>query len=80
MRPISVFMEELIRNCRYYAKENPHWVEAMPIHSPQVHVWAGICLRGIIGPYFFEESVTNARYASMFFVFHIAPPSQLCVH
>jgi hypothetical protein len=52
-------------NCRYYAKENPHWEIGMPIHSPQLHVWAGVCSRGIIGPYFFEESVTSEVYAGM---------------
>ena len=49
-------------NYRYWSKENPHWVMAKPIYSEHVTVWAGICAKGVIGPYFFNGTVNGARY------------------
>jgi hypothetical protein len=55
-------------NCRYWSKENPHWVQEKPIHSPHLTVWAGICARGVIGPFFFDETVNGTRYAGEWLV------------
>lgn len=50
-------------NCRYWSKTNPHYVQEKPIQSPKLIVWTGICAKGIIGPYFFENTVNGERYA-----------------
>ena len=52
-------------NCRYWAKENPHWVQEEPIHSPHLTVWSGVCSKGIIGPFFFDQTVNGERYGGM---------------
>jgi hypothetical protein len=48
-------------NCVYWSSENPRFV-IEELHVPGVTVWAGICSKGVIGPYFFDETVTAERY------------------
>lgn len=61
-------------NCRIWAKQIPHVIYPVPLHSPKVTVWCGMTASFIIGPFFFEEqstagpvtcTVTAARLASM---------------
>lgn len=48
---------------RYWATENPHWMQEYRTQYPEkVNVWAGIIDSRIIGPYFFEETLTGPRY------------------
>jgi len=49
-------------NFRYWSPQNPHWAEPQPMHPDKVHVWAGIGQRGVIGPYFFSQSVKATNY------------------
>ncbi|KAJ8950223.1 hypothetical protein NQ318_006197 [Aromia moschata] len=56
-------------NCRLLVKDreedfqNPHWiVEAHTQHPQKLNVWAGIVANRIIGPFFFEETLTGERY------------------
>ncbi|KAJ8912835.1 hypothetical protein NQ315_014418 [Exocentrus adspersus] len=50
-------------NCRYWSQENPHWIqECHSQNQGKVNVWAGIVGNRIIGPYFFEENLSAARY------------------
>ena len=44
-------------DCVYWANENPYIVEEKTFELPGVAVWYLSC-RGLIGPYFFEETVT----------------------
>lgn len=58
------------QNCRVWGTENPHAVEVHEAQSPSVTVWCGVCRKGILGPFFFEEagrpvSVTASRYFSL---------------
>ncbi|XP_048484480.1 uncharacterized protein LOC125490157 [Plutella xylostella] len=59
------------QNCRYWSTENPKAKHERPLHSPKVTVWAAISSKGIIGPYFFEDSrgrtitVNSAEYVKM---------------
>ncbi|KAJ8921290.1 hypothetical protein NQ315_013764 [Exocentrus adspersus] len=51
-------------NCRYWSQENPHWIQECHSHNQAKvkNVWAAIVENRIIGPYFFEENLTAARY------------------
>ncbi|CAF2800673.1 unnamed protein product [Rotaria sp. Silwood2] len=49
-------------NCVYYATENPHIVISQVMNAPGVIVWAGIWSGGIIGPFFFHDTVTAESY------------------
>lgn len=53
------------QNWRFWGSEKPYWCEAKPLYSPKVTVWAAVCSRGIIGPFFIRETVTGARYVAI---------------
>ncbi|KAJ8958896.1 hypothetical protein NQ318_019664 [Aromia moschata] len=51
------------QNCRYWSTEYPHWmVEANTQYPEKVNVLAGIINSQIIGPYFFDGTLTGAHY------------------
>lgn len=51
------------QTCRYWAQQNPHWMQEYHTQYPEkLNVWAGIIGNKIIGPYFFEETLTGPRY------------------
>lgn len=51
------------QNYRYWSSTNPHWaVEAHTQYKESVNVWAGIVSDRIIGPYFFDGTLTGQRY------------------
>ena len=52
-------------NCRYWSKENPEYTSSAPLHSPKTTVWCGIWSGGIVGPIFFDATVTGISYLSM---------------
>src|SRR6185437_7270063 len=53
-------------NCRYYAPENPHWAQQVHFqHDERIMVWGGIFGDTVIGPFFFEGTVTGERYLDM---------------
>ncbi len=52
-------------NSIYWAEENPHYQIEVEMQSPGVTVWAGICSKGIIGPFFFEGTVNSQNYQNM---------------
>ena len=50
-------------HCVYYAVDNPHRVVTQEMNAPGVTVWTGIwSAGGIIGPFFFRETVTAHSY------------------
>ena len=53
-------------NCVYWANENPNNVEEKTVNLLGVAVWCSLSSRGLIGPYFFEETVTGQTYLQMF--------------
>ncbi|GFT19222.1 uncharacterized protein TNCV_303401 [Trichonephila clavipes] len=53
------------QNWRFWGSENPYWCEVKPLYSPKVTVWAAVCSRGIIGPFFIRETVTSERYVTI---------------
>jgi len=52
-------------NCVYYATENPHIVITQEMNAPGIVVWAGIWSGGLIGPFFFRDTVTGRSYLEM---------------
>lgn len=52
-------------NSVYWSTDNPRIIVTQELNSPGIHVWAGICHRGIIGPYFMHETMNADRYCDM---------------
>lgn len=53
-------------NCRYWADQNPHWMEESHTQYPQkLNVWAGIIRGRIIGPFFLRENLNSNRYLQL---------------
>ena len=52
-------------NCCSWAPSNPH--EQIPVSNSKlgVMVWCGMTSAGLVGPYFFEDSVTGESYLDM---------------
>lgn len=53
------------QNCRYWSNGNPHWTMEKSQYFPKVTVWCGIWREGVVGPFFFDESVTGRSYLRM---------------
>lgn len=61
------------QNCRYWATHNPHWIEESHTqHHQKVNVWAGIIDNRVVGPCFFDETLTGERYLD-FLQFDLVP-------
>ena len=52
-------------NCSYWSHDNPHVVLEKEVNLPGVTVWAAMSSNGIIGPFFFDSSVTGELYLDM---------------
>ena len=52
-------------NCVYWAPENLHVHVDKAVNLPGVNVWCGLSVRGLIGPFFFEGTVTGEVYLEM---------------
>lgn len=53
------------QNCRIWATENPHAIHQQPLYDKKTTVWCGFWAGGVIGPYFFDETVNGERYRQM---------------
>jgi hypothetical protein len=54
--------------CMYWSSENLRFVIEEELIVPGVPVWAGICSKGVIGPFFLNEIVTVERYLGMLMI------------
>ena len=52
-------------NCTYWAPENPHVTMEHHLNLPGVTVWCGISALGILGPFFFDQTVTGDVYLNL---------------
>lgn len=53
-------------NCRYWARENPHWIREQHTQFPQkINIWAGIIGQRIIGPFFMDYNLNGDRYLQL---------------
>lgn len=54
------------QNCRYYARENPHWMQPTKEHSSaKLMVWCGLWRDHVLGPFFFDSTVDGNKYLKM---------------
>jgi hypothetical protein len=53
------------QNFRMWSAENPHVFQEAPLHPVKIGVWIAISRRRIIGPTFFEQTVTAPRCRNM---------------
>jgi isocitrate/isopropylmalate dehydrogenase len=53
------------RNDYIWAKQNPHFFEEVAQHPLHVMMWAGVTSELIIGPHFFDVSVTDESYLGL---------------
>lgn len=51
-------------NCVYWATDNPHKITTAAVNSPGVTVWCGLNGDQILGPIFFDTTVTGDSYLS----------------
>ena len=49
-------------NCVYWSDTNPQFTITSQLNQPGITVWAGISSDGIVGPQFFDGTVTGERY------------------
>ena len=49
-------------NCVYWSDKNPHFTIATELNQPGIIVWTGISSAGIVGPVFFEGTVSGEKY------------------
>lgn len=50
------------QNYRIWSAENPHVYHETQLHPVKIGVWVGMSRRRIIGPIFFENTITAANY------------------
>ena len=69
------------RNTIFWGSEHPHVIREHIRDSPKVTVWCAVTASGIIGPYFFENSIVNqVTYRTMledFFLDNLPLPYRL---
>lgn len=53
------------QNSRTWATDNRGFVIDKPLHSPRVTALIGVGYYGIVGPYFFDNTVNSVRYLEM---------------
>jgi DNA-binding XRE family transcriptional regulator len=51
--------------CVYWSDNNPHFIIEQELHTPRVIVWGGIWSNGVVGPFYFEDTVTSDNYLQM---------------
>ena len=50
------------QNVRFWARELPHTLHEKENYGAKVNVWTTVSTHGIIGPFFFDDTVTKERY------------------
>ena len=53
------------QNKRHWSKTRPSRVQQQPLQPSRVHVWCEMTQSFVVGPYFFDESVTSESYIEM---------------
>jgi len=58
--PLSGYIDS--QNSRIWASENPNAIHEEPLYSEKIGVWCGMSQQRIIGPIFFDATVTTAAH------------------
>ncbi len=53
------------QNCRIWSEENPRTFKTTELHPKWVTVWAALSAKGIISPFFTDETVTGPWYQEL---------------
>ena len=56
-------------NCTYWSTENYHAKFRVP-NIEEIMVLCGFSSNGLLGPYFFDETVTDSTYRQMLWIMH----------
>ena len=48
-----------------WATENPHFTYEQQLNQPGITVWGALSSDSLLGPYFFNETVTGDNYFEM---------------
>jgi hypothetical protein len=51
-----------VQNVRMWAQHNPYFTVERKMKSKTLYVWAGIWIGGVIGPFFFDSTITGDMY------------------
>jgi len=57
------------KNSRVWASENPNAIHEEPPHSEKIGICCGVSQQCIIGPIFFDATITTAAYMEIFSTF-----------
>lgn len=52
-------------NCTYWGLHNPHFTVDHHVNLPGITIWCGLSSRGLIGPFFFDATVTGSVYLNL---------------
>ena len=52
-------------NCTYWGFENPHVTADHHVNLPGITVWCGLSSKGLLGPFFFDATVTGPIYLNL---------------
>ncbi|XP_076545898.1 uncharacterized protein LOC143305599 [Osmia lignaria lignaria] len=68
------------QNSRTWSTTNPHEFFEQPLHSSKVGVWCAISRKRIVGPFFFERTVTSEVYEQIIiqFISSLEPNERHC--
>ena len=57
------------QNCQYYSQDNPHFMLDSKVskehNGPKIMVWCGLWRDHVLGPFFFNQTLTGERYLNM---------------
>jgi hypothetical protein len=52
-------------NCTYWALDSPHVTEQRHVNLPGITVWCALTSEGLLGPFFFDDTLTGATYPKL---------------
>jgi hypothetical protein len=66
-----------LHNCVYWSPKDPNVHIDKAVITPGLSVWCGVSSSGVVGPFFFEGTVTGDAYLKMLQEFTVLTIRQL---